>query len=67
MYKIRTQISQDCEYTDSYLKEDGNPEIKIGNYEAGIIRLLQYKITNLENKLKELEYFTNTLSKPLHK
>jgi len=55
MYKVRTEQSQDFEYTYTYLKEDDKPEIKIGNYEGKIINELQDKLHRRNLQISDLK------------
>ncbi len=55
-YTIRTELSQDGEYTYSFLKGDGIfQEIKIGNLESSIINKLQEYLSKVYGRMVDLE------------
>jgi len=55
MYKIETENSQDNEYTYSYLLTKDMGRVKIGNYEAEVITVLQDKLSRRNMQIKDLK------------
>ena len=49
MYDLRTEISQNGEYTATFLKDKEGRDLRIGNLEGEIIIELQDKLTELQS------------------